>query len=100
MMAYLNSDERDQLAQELVNLNFNRARGRLRRMDSKLRLGVYRNVQNVGEWMTTYDLPGRGVRITLIETLDYAEDRQRAGRQRSDFALTKVIVEPTPDNRT
>lgn len=99
-MAYLNSDERDQLAQDLVNVNFNRARGRLRRMDSQVRLGVYRNVQNVGEWMTTYHLPSRGVRVTLIETLGYQDDRKRAGRQRSDFELTKVIVEPTPDNRT
>lgn len=100
MADYLNTEERDDLLQELINTNYNRARGKLRRMDSRVRLVTYRNVQTVGEWVTKYDLPGRGVKVTLIETLGYTDDKSREGRQRSDFELTKVVVEPTPDNRT
>lgn len=100
MAEYLNAEERDELLQDLINTtNFNRVRRKLRRMDPNVRLVTFRNVQNVNEWITEYELPGRGIHVTLIEGLDY-EDDKRPGRKKPDFALTKVIVEATPDNRT
>jgi hypothetical protein len=100
MTHYLNEQERDELLQDLINTpKFNRVRRKLRRMDPDVRLVTFRNVQNVNEWITKYELPGRGIRVTLIEGLEH-EDDKREGFKKPDFALTKVIVEATPDNRT
>jgi hypothetical protein len=98
-MAYLNDSEREALLQDLSRMNFNKARGRLRRMDPQGRLAVYRNVQNTGEWVTRYDLVGLGTRVTLIED---CHQRKTDGEVvvRPEFELVRVIVEPMPGNRT
>jgi hypothetical protein len=98
-MAYLNESEREALLQDLSRMNFNKARGRLRRMDPQGRLAVYRNVQNTGEWVTRYDLVGLGTRVTLIED---CQERKTDGRVvvRPEFELVRVVVEPMPGNRT
>jgi hypothetical protein len=96
-MPYLNQDERRKLLDDLRKMSFNKARGKLRRMDPTGRLAFLRNVQHSGQWMTRYDLPGLGTRVTLIEEMSLKEGK---GRPRSDFQLREVIVEPTPDNRT
>lgn len=92
-MAYLDEQQRAQLRDELKNLKFNQAKGRLRRMDSKARLVFYRNSQQVGRWLTRYDLESLGTRVTLVE-----ENRVN-DRMRSEWELVDVKVEPTPDNR-
>jgi len=96
-MAYLNSQQRDELLDELVKMKFNRAKGKLRRMGGKL--DVFRNVQNPGEWMTRYELPDRGTIVTLIEDRDGPEGGPSV-RDKVKYNLVRVIVEPTPDNRT
>ena len=96
-MAYLNIQEREDLLQELIKLNYMQAKRKIRNMDAKSRLGVFRNVQGVNRWVTRYDLPSLGTKVTLIET--YA----LAGATRvkeADYELTEVIVEPTAENRT
>lgn len=96
-MAYLNEQERQALVNELSKMKFNRAKGKVRSLDPKARLAFYRNAQEVGRWMTRYELPTRGARVTLVEShRDVAKD----GKLKSDFELSEVIVEPTPDNPT
>ncbi len=98
-MAYLNEQEREELLYELVKLPFIKAKNKLRRMDSKARLDVYRNVQNTGEWMTRYDLPSLGTTVTLIET-NISTNNDPAVRTKSKLELERVIVAPLPENRT
>ena len=98
-MAYLNEQDRDKLLNDLVKLPFIKAKNKLRRMDSKARLDVYRNVQRTGEWLTRYDLPSLGTTVTLIESNDSVEG-DPANRGKAKFELQRVIVEPMPENRT
>lgn len=97
-MAYLNKNEREKLRDELKNLRFNQAKGKVRGMDTESRLVYLRNVQNVNQWATRYDLPTFGIRVTLMESFDMQE--QKGGKLRADYNLTDVTVEPTPENKT
>ena len=67
-MAYLNAEQRAQLVNELKGLSFNKAKGKVRGLDQSARLVYYRNSQGVGRWLTRYDLPTLGTRITLVES--------------------------------
>ncbi len=96
-MAYLNTQERLALLDELKNMSFNRAKGRIRSLDPKARLAFYRNSQEVGRWMTRYELPTLGTRVTLVES---HRDVGKNTKVKSEFQFDEVIVEPTPDNRT
>ena len=98
-MAYLNENEREKLLNDLANMDFNQARRKLRRMDPNGQLELFRNSQRVDEWMTRYELKGLGTIVTLIEArASYDQDPSRPVRQ--DYELARVVVEPTPDNRT
>lgn len=98
-MAYLNAQERDALLSELSRMDFNKAKARLRRMNHKAKLALFRNVQYTGEWITRYDLPGLGTRVTLVEDrVPSSGDPNR--REQAKYELVKVIVEPLPENRT
>ena len=96
-MAYLNTQERQALLDELKDMSFNRAKGKIRSLDPKGRLALYRNSQEVGRWMTRYELPSLGTRVTLVET---HRDVGKDSKLKSEFDFDEVIVEPTPDNRT
>jgi hypothetical protein len=98
-MAYLTTEQRDQLKTELENMSFNRANGKLKRMDDKGRMAFYRNAQRTGHWMTKYVLTSLGTEVTLVESNMYKET-DRPNRVKTQFNLTDVIVEPTPDNRS
>jgi hypothetical protein len=98
-MAYLNKQEREALLNELVNMSFNRAKGKLRRMDPKGRLAFHRNVQSPTSYHTRFDLEGLGTRVTLIER-EVDEPTKKEGRVAAKFELAEVIVEPLPGNRT
>lgn len=96
-MAYLNGQERQQLLEKLRHMNFNRAKGYLNQIDPKARLLYLRNVQNVGEWLTAFELPSLGTRVTLVE------DQQKLpgpfGRFKTDYYLREVVVEAMSGNR-
>jgi hypothetical protein len=96
-MAYLNEQERLALLNELKDMTFNRAKGKVRSLDPKARLAYFRNAQQVGRWMTRYDLPSLGTRVTLVES---HRDVPQNTKTKSEFELIEVIIEPTPDNRT
>jgi hypothetical protein len=95
-MAFLNTQERQALLDELKNMNFNQAKWKLQHLDPKGRLAFYRNAQGVNRWMTRYVLQGLGTRVTLVEANNVNE---KNGKFKSDFKLVEVIVEPTPENR-
>jgi hypothetical protein len=96
-MAYLNEQERLALLNELKDMSFNQAKAKLRGLDPKGRLVFYRNSQEIGRWMTRYELPTLGTRVTLVET---HRDVGNGSRVKAEFQFDEVIVEPTPDNRT
>jgi hypothetical protein len=96
-MAFLDANERAALLEELRHLTFNQAKGRLQRLDPKARLAIYRNVQNVNQWMTRYELPSKGTRVTLIEEQALKDDK--GDRDKVQYVLKQVIVEPTAQNR-
>jgi hypothetical protein len=106
MMAYLNRDEREKLLNELTTMSVSRARGKLRRMDPKVKLAYLRNMQESGEYWTRLDLPTCGVVVTLVEraTEKQIADKEFSGsmsvRLQPEFYLAEVMVEPTPENRT
>lgn len=96
-MAYLNTQEREELLQELSKLNYMQAKRKIRNMDQKARLGVFRNVQGVNRWLTRYTLPSLGTKVTLVESHSLGGD---ARVKESDYELVEVIVEALPQNRT
>ena len=96
-MAFLNQQEREALAKELRGMSFNKAKGKLNRLDPRGRLAFYRNNQGTNQHMTRFNLDGLGTRVTLVEQ---HAPLPGAVRLKSRFILIEVIVEPTPDNRT
>jgi hypothetical protein len=98
-MAYLDATERAELLRDLQTMSFNRAKGKLRMMDRKGKLAVYRNAQMSGKFYTRFDLEGLGTRVTLIER-EIETPQAQAERNTSKFELVEIIVEPTPENRT
>jgi hypothetical protein len=98
-MAYMNAEQRAQLAQELVQLKFNQAKWRLRRMDAQGRLAFFRNTQQIGGLVTRFVLPTYGVSVTLVENY-HSEAEPESSKLRAKNSLREVIVEPTADNRT
>lgn len=99
-MAYLNSQERAQLLEKLKTMKFNRAKGKLRRMDPKGRMAYYRNAQQTGELVTCFNLEGMGTRVFLIERLKEKPAHGGPAQIRSEYQFVEVIVEPTAENRT
>lgn len=92
-MAFLNKQERDELLDSIKDLKFNRIKGKLRHMDDKNRLIYYRNVQQSGHWMTAYELPTKGVKVTLVESMELGR------KNKAEYTLEEIIVEPTKENR-
>src|SRR5215813_12044043 len=85
-MAYMNEQQRQALVDELVKMKFNKAKAKVRGLDPKGRLVHYRNSQGVGRWLTRYDLPTLGARVTLVES---HEDNDKNGRIKSEFDLAE-----------
>lgn len=96
-MAYLNAQQRENLLNELSKLNFNKAKGKVRGLDPNSRLVVYRNAQGTGRWITRYDLPTLGTRVSLVEK---HQDALHGGKTKSEFELSEVVVEALPGNLT
>jgi hypothetical protein len=101
IMAYLNQQEREELANALIDKTYLQAKRTVRNMDRQSKLGVMRNMQRSGELLTRYTLPNKGAIVSLIEqrTTGY-HDGTPEERQRVNYELVRVVVEPTPDNRT
>ena len=97
-MAYLNAQERDRLRNDLLGMSYNRAKGRLNRIDPQGRLVYWRNSQRVGEWHTRFDLPGLGTTVSLVEVI-YSKATNKERVSRRSYELVDVRVEPMPENR-
>lgn len=97
-MAFLNTDERNQLRDELKQLDFVHAKRRLFLADKKGRLAFFRNAQHSGQLETRFDLDGLGTRVTLIEK--HSRTLSRNGEYYdSHYDLVDIVVEPLPGNR-
>jgi len=98
-MAYLNAEQRKELAQDLVNQKFNKAKWRLLKMDPKGRLVYFRNTQEVDYLMTRFELPTSGVTVTLYEHPGSKTD-PITHKTKVANSMAQVVVEPTPDNKS
>ncbi len=97
-MAYLNAQEQQALRDELKKMSYRGAKWKLRGMDAGARLRYQRSNQEVGKWMTRYDLPAYGVAVILVET--NAVNTHKNGSLSSDYTYEDVIVEPLPETDT
>ena len=97
-MAYLNAQEQQELRKDLLNRSFRGAKWKLRGMDNTARLRYIRSNQEVGKWLTRYDLPAHGVSVTLVET--NAVNTHKNGSLSSDYTYIDAIVEPLPEVET
>ncbi len=91
-MATMSKDEQQKFAQELANMTFSRASGRLRRMDNKNKMAFFRNAQSATTLQTRYALPGHGITVTLIEQMT-EKATGHGSTFKPEFHLTQVIVE-------
>lgn len=103
-MAYLNSQQRESLRNELVKLKFNQAKGRIRRLDAKGKIAFLKNSQLTGVLHTAYDLPTLGVRVILVESDGHVVDEtDNAGStptlMASKTEFVDVLVQPLDANK-
>lgn len=97
-MAFLNAQEREELLNELKQLDYIHAKRRLFLIDKKGRMAFFRNAQHSGQLETRFDLEGLGTRVTLIEK--HSRTPHPNGKFfNSHFELIDVVVEPLPGNR-
>lgn len=89
-MATFSQAQRQALLDELRDMKFARAKGKLARMDPKGRLVYYRNVQQAGEWHTKFMLEGKGIAVTLVEVNHAGNDQ---ARNKQNFEFVNVIIE-------
>ncbi len=91
-MAPMTQQEREKLARELAELSFNKASGKVRRLDARGRLAYFRNSQSPTQLYTRYELPTLGVAVTLIEGVE-EKAIENSPRFKSEYKLQEVIVE-------
>ena len=96
-MAYLNEQQRQELVNQLKDVKFMQAKGKVRRMDEKSRLVFWRNAQGIGRLLTRYDLPTLGTRVTLVESVD---EVKQGNKIKADYQLIEIVAEPLPGNNT
>lgn len=99
-MAYLNEEEREKLLNQLVKMDFKKAKRKLRSMDKEAKLRLYRTNHSTGKWVTRYDLVTLGTSVTLVEERVSGYIGSPNERQQNVFQLTEVYVEPLSDNQT
>lgn len=90
-MTYLNEQQRGDLQKELKNMTYDKAKWKLRRMDKDGEMVFYRNAQGGGRWLTRFDLPTLGVRVTLAETFS---TRDKNHKLKTVFDYVDAVVEP------
>jgi hypothetical protein len=98
-MSYLNAEQRQQLAQELVGKKYGAAKWKLLKMDGEGRIRFFRNTQRVGYLMTSFELPTYGVNVTLYEKHDSKTD-PITSKIKGEYKLAEVVVEPTAANKS
>lgn len=93
----MSDDEMQALAEKLVDMKVNKARGYLRRQDPKAELVMLR-VGVGNELRTRYRLPSLGISVTLVEMdrqtefteEDVIEDFQKRGKFEPEFVEARV----------
>lgn len=94
----MSDDEMQALAEKLVGMKINKARGYLRRQDPEAAMEMLR--VGVGhELLTRYRLPSLGISVTLVEMdqqtvfelEDVIEDFQKRGKFEPQFVEARVV---------
>lgn len=93
-MAYMNKQERDAMLDKMNGATFQQIRGIVNSTDKQARIAYYRNAQLSGKWMTRYIMEGAGTIVTLTE-----EQIHNERRNRTEYRIVEIVVEPTKDNR-
>jgi hypothetical protein len=89
-------DEMNKLAQKLVKMRFNRAKGYVRGMDRGSDIELYRVAVGTGEWLTRYALPNKGLLVTLVEKKEPYGPPDDHGYERTRFKYVEARVEELP----
>ncbi|MBK8138795.1 MAG: hypothetical protein IPK52_23775 [Chloroflexi bacterium] len=97
-MGILNEKERQALRDDLKGRSFRGAKWKLRLTDSKARLVYHRNSQEIGVWLTRFELKDAGVMVTLVEKNAY--NAHKGGTVTSDYSFEDVMVDPLPGNKS
>ena len=77
-------------------MKFNSAKGHLWGLDKKTRLRYYRSNQEVNKWLTAYDMPTLGIRVTLVEN---RSSKPKGILSRLTYELAEVRVESLEDKK-
>ena len=91
-------DEMNKLAQKLVKMRFNRAKGYVRGMDKGSDIELFRVAVGTGEWLTRYALPTKGLLVTLVEQKEPVGPPNDRGYQRTRFKYVEARVEELPNS--
>src|SRR5690349_20837847 len=99
-MASMSEQEQQALAQKLSQMKFSSAQSHLMGMDKKSRLRYFRSNQEVNKWLTAYDLPTQGIRVTLVESKSTKEKGiSFFTRLATAYALSEVRVEALAEKK-
>lgn len=63
----MDAHERQQLAEHLASMKYQKARNEVRKLDPDAKLKLWRNSVNHNELHTTYELPNLELRVILVE---------------------------------
>jgi hypothetical protein len=91
-------DEMNKLAQKLVKMRFNRAKGYVRGMDKGSDIELFRVAVGTGEWLTRYALPNKGLLVTLVEKKEPHGLPNDRGYQPTRFKYVEARVEELPNS--
>ena len=83
------AEERQQLAVELAQLTYQKARKQIRKLDEEAILKIWRNSVMDHEYHTMYELPNEGLKITLVEEMT-SEDK--GDRTKIDYVYVEARV--------
>jgi hypothetical protein len=97
MPVLVSTVEMNDLAQKLVKMRFNRAKGYLRGLDRQVRLDMFRTSVGHDEWHTRFALPNKGLWVTLVERKEEFGEPSGLGHRKTRFKYVEARVEPIPD---
>lgn len=90
----LSEQDQQELAQKLASMKYRRARKKIRQLDPKANLKIWRNGVGFNELHTTYELPTFNIRVTLVEKAVIRQGGQNTKGIKKDYLYTEARVEP------
>ena len=94
----VNTAEMNNLAQKLIKMKFDRAKGYLRGLDRGCILEMYRDAVGTDQWLTRYALPNKNLLVTLVEQKEIAGPATDLGYVPMRCKFVEARVEELPPN--